>query len=136
MDENADNTIYKRPQSTNDHMNSPLKNEKKNNKSCQLSLFFRKVYSLASLRMRELYKSLKITSEEVQQKIWTCFEHALTNHTSLMADHHLDQIIMCSIFCICKLNKCDDKDITFQEIIKFYRMQPQANSDVSLVDIF
>lgn len=48
-----------------------------------------------------------------------------------MADHHLDQLIMSSIFCICKINVTDGRPIVFHDIISNYRCQPQAVSSVS-----
>lgn len=59
--------------------------------------------------------------------MWTCLLHALGVHTELMCEHHLDQMIMCSVYCICKLNT----SITFAEIVKEYRFQPQAVNSVS-----
>lgn len=40
---------------------------------------------------------------EVRRKIWTCFEFSLMNHTELMKDRHLDQIIMCCLYIVCKV---------------------------------
>ncbi|KAJ6219347.1 hypothetical protein RDWZM_005159 [Blomia tropicalis] len=117
-------------------MKSPVKNENgglirlNNKKPNQLGLFFRKVYNLASLRLRDLFQKLQVTSEDIQRKIWTCLEHSLSHHTMLMADHHLDQLIMSSIFCICKINVTDGRPIVFHDIISNYRCQPQAVSSV------
>uniref|UniRef100_A0A8C6UIB9 Retinoblastoma-like protein 1 n=1 Tax=Neogobius melanostomus TaxID=47308 RepID=A0A8C6UIB9_9GOBI len=79
-----------------------------------LALFFRKVYHLASVRLRDLC-------------VWTCFEHVLVHCTELMKDRHLDQLLLCSIYIICKVTK---EANTFQDIMKCYRSQPQANSHV------
>ncbi|GIY26106.1 retinoblastoma-like protein 1 [Caerostris extrusa] len=48
-------------------------------------------------------------------------------HTDLMCDRHLDQLLMCSVYVICKVTK---EDRSFQEIMKHYRLQPQAASHV------
>merc|ERR1719219_489150 len=94
-----------------------------------LSLFFRKVYHLAHLRLDTLCQSLQVTDEEVKRRIWTCLEWALRTHTDLMKDRHLDQIIMCSLYIICKVSgKAFDKNFT--DIMKHYRNQPQASSHV------
>lgn len=45
----------------------------------------------------------------------------------LMRDRHLDQIIMCCIYVMAKVLRLD---ITFQEIMRQYRHQPQAKSHV------
>lgn len=91
-----------------------------------LALFFRKVYHLASVRLRDLCVKLDISSE-LRGKIWTCFEHALVHCTDLMKDRHLDQLLLCSVYIICKITK---ETHTFQDIMKCYRSQPQANSHV------
>ncbi|XP_024865212.1 retinoblastoma-like protein 1 isoform X2 [Kryptolebias marmoratus] len=91
-----------------------------------LALFFRKVYHLASVRLRDLCLKLDISSE-LRGKIWTCFEHAVLHCPDLMKDRHLDQLLLCSIYIISKITK---ETHTFQDIMKCYRSQPQASSHV------
>ncbi|XP_036391090.1 retinoblastoma-like protein 2 isoform X1 [Megalops cyprinoides] len=91
-----------------------------------LSLFFRKVYHLASVRLRDLCAKLDI-STELRRKIWTCFEYSLVHCTELMLDRHLDQLLMCAIYVMAKVTK---EDKSFQNIMKCYRTQPQASSSV------
>uniref|UniRef100_A0A8P4G9Y5 Retinoblastoma-like protein 1 n=1 Tax=Dicentrarchus labrax TaxID=13489 RepID=A0A8P4G9Y5_DICLA len=91
-----------------------------------LALFFRKVYHLASVRLRDLCVKLDIPSE-LRGKIWTCFEHALVHCTDLMRDRHLDQLLLCSVYIISKITK---ETHTFHDIMKCYRSQPQASSHV------
>eukprot|EP00106_Octopus_bimaculoides_P009076 XP_014776518.1 PREDICTED: retinoblastoma-like protein 2 [Octopus bimaculoides] len=93
-----------------------------------LALFFRKVYHLAGVRLRDLCEKLKVNEEELQRKMWTCLEHCLVNEISLMKDRHLDQIIMCSMYVIAKV--ATDPPQTFQNIMRCYRLQPQAQSHV------
>ncbi|KAM9408624.1 retinoblastoma-like protein 1 isoform 2-T2 [Pholidichthys leucotaenia] len=91
-----------------------------------LALFFRKVYHLASVRLRDLCVNLDISSE-LRAKIWTCFEHCLVNCSDLMKDRHLDQLLLCCVYIISKITK---ETHTFQDIMKCYRSQPQASSHV------
>ncbi|XP_044048161.1 retinoblastoma-like protein 2 isoform X6 [Siniperca chuatsi] len=91
-----------------------------------LSLFFRKVYHLASVRLRDLCAKLDISSE-LRRKIWTCFEYSLVHCTELMMDRHLDQFLMCAVYVMAKVTK---EDQPFQNIMKCYRTQPQASSNV------
>ncbi|XP_035518537.1 retinoblastoma-like protein 1 [Morone saxatilis] len=69
-----------------------------------LALFFRKVYHLASVRLRDLCVKLDIPSE-LRGKIWTCFEHVLVHCTDLMRDRHLDQLLLCSVYIISKVRR-------------------------------
>ncbi|XP_048879356.1 LOW QUALITY PROTEIN: retinoblastoma-like protein 1 [Brienomyrus brachyistius] len=91
-----------------------------------LALFFRKVYHLASVRLRDLCLKLDISAEH-RGKIWTCFEHSVVHCTDLMKDRHLDQLLMCAVYIVSKITK---EERTFQDIMKCYRSQPQANSHV------
>ncbi|XP_013878432.1 retinoblastoma-like protein 2 [Austrofundulus limnaeus] len=91
-----------------------------------LSLFFRKVFHLASIRLRDLCSKLDI-SPDLRRKIWTCFEYSLVHCPDMMKDRHLDQLLMCSVYIMTKVTK-DDR--SFQNIMKCYRTQPQASSNV------
>ncbi|GAB1287128.1 Retinoblastoma-like protein 1 [Apodemus speciosus] len=91
-----------------------------------LALFYRKVYHLASVRLRDLCLKLDV-SNELRRKIWTCFEFTLVHCPDLMKDRHLDQLLLCAVYIMAKVTK---EERTFQEIMKSYRNQPQANSHV------
>ncbi|XP_040018682.2 retinoblastoma-like protein 2 [Gasterosteus aculeatus] len=91
-----------------------------------VSLFFRKVYHLASVRLRDLCSKLDISSG-LRRKIWTCFEHSVVHCSNLMMDRHLDQLLMCAVYVMAKVTK---EDKSFQTIMKCYRTQHQANSNV------
>ena len=71
-------------------------------KTGSLCIFFRKVYHVAHLRLDMLCNTLEIT-EDVKRKIWTTFEYTIRNHTDLMKDRHLDQLLMCSLYIVCKV---------------------------------
>ncbi|XP_072100970.1 retinoblastoma-like protein 1 isoform X2 [Mobula birostris] len=95
-------------------------------KTGSLALFFRKVYHLASVRLRDLCLKLDV-SAELRRKIWTCFEFSLVNCTDLMTDRHLDQLLLCAVYIMAKVTK---EDRSFTDIMKCYRSQPQASSHV------
>ena len=104
-------------------ISSPSKNTKRYG---SLGIFFRKLYHMMSLRMKDLCEKLNIAAV-LQHKIWTCFEHSLLKNSDMLRDRHVDQLLMCAIYVMSKVTK-DDK--SFHEIMKFYRTQPQASSDV------
>ncbi|XP_077459439.1 retinoblastoma-like protein 1 [Stigmatopora argus] len=91
-----------------------------------LALFFRKLYHLASVRLRDLCARLDISSE-LRAKIWTGLEHSLVHATELMRDRHLDQMLLCAVYIMAKISK---EAHTFPDIMKCYRSQPQASSHV------
>lgn len=60
---------------------------------------------MSSVRLRDLCERLHIEEEDdLRRKIWTCFEHTLVNHTDLIVDHHIDQILMCAIYVMSKVS--------------------------------
>uniref|UniRef100_A0A6Q2XQI2 Retinoblastoma-like 2 (p130) n=1 Tax=Esox lucius TaxID=8010 RepID=A0A6Q2XQI2_ESOLU len=105
---------------------SPKPSNNKPQKMGSHSLFFRKVYHLASVRLRDLCAKLDISSE-LRRKIWTCFEYSLVHCSELMMDRHIDQLLMCAVYVMTKVTKADK---SFQNIMRCYRSQPQASSSV------
>lgn len=59
-------------------------------------------YHLGSVRMQELCHHLDLNDSELKRKIWTCFQHSITSHIDLMRDRHIDQLLMCAVYVICK----------------------------------
>ncbi|XP_066558179.1 retinoblastoma-like protein 1 isoform X2 [Amia ocellicauda] len=104
----------------------PPSSANKPRKTGSLALFFRKVYHLASVRLRDLCLKLDV-SLELRRKIWTCFEYSVVNHPELMKDRHLDQLLMCAVYIVSKATK---EERTLQDIMGCYRSQPQASSHV------
>ncbi|XP_015736711.1 retinoblastoma-like protein 1 isoform X4 [Coturnix japonica] len=103
-----------------------LSSRNKPKKTGSLALFYRKVYHLASVRLRDLCLKLDV-SNDLRRKIWTCFEFTLVHCADLMKDRHLDQLLLCAFYIMAKVTK---EERTFQDIMKSYRNQPQANSHV------
>lgn len=48
----------------------------------------------------------------------------------ILRDRHIDQLLMCAVYVMAKVTK---EDKSFHEIMKWYRTQPQATSDVSVL---
>jgi hypothetical protein len=67
-----------------------------------LQLFFRRVLSHAAHRIVELSDALGL-EESVREEIWQATKHALSDHTELLIGRHIDQLICCSIFGVCKI---------------------------------
>ncbi|XP_059540604.1 retinoblastoma-associated protein isoform X3 [Myotis daubentonii] len=92
-------------------------------KSTSLALFYKKVYRLAYLRLNTLCARLLSDHPELEHIIWTLFQHTLQNEYELMRDRHLDQIMMCSMYGICKVKNIDLK---FKIIVTAYKDLPHA----------
>ena len=59
---------------------------------------------MASVRLLEFCNQLNVIDGDLKRKIWTCFEYSITNATDLMKDRHLDQILMCAVYIMCKVS--------------------------------
>ncbi|XP_014208875.1 retinoblastoma-like protein 1 isoform X1 [Copidosoma floridanum] len=104
------------------------RDQSKPRRTGSLALFFRKFYNLTITRMQTICNALNITETDLKKKIWTIFEYSIMERTHLMKDRHLDQILMSAVYVICKLGKIEKN--TFTEIMRCYRMQPQAESHI------
>ncbi|XP_017779685.1 PREDICTED: retinoblastoma-like protein 2 [Nicrophorus vespilloides] len=98
-------------------------------KKCgSLGIIFRKFYNLAGVRMDFLCNKMGITDDDLRKKIWTVFEHSIREQTELLKGRHLDQLLMCAVYVICKLTGNNHNN--FAEIMKCYKVQPQASSAI------
>uniref|UniRef100_A0A674HUQ2 Retinoblastoma-associated protein n=1 Tax=Terrapene triunguis TaxID=2587831 RepID=A0A674HUQ2_9SAUR len=95
-------------------------------KSTSLSLFYKKVYRLAYLRLNTLCLRLLFDHPELEHLIWTLFQHTLQNEYELMKDRHLDQIMMCSMYGICKVKNVD---LRFKIIVTAYKELTNTNQE-------
>lgn len=91
-----------------------------------LGIFLRKLYHMAYVRLNDLCEKLEIGTD-LQKKIWTCFEHSLVENNEMLHDRHIDQLLMCAVYVMAKVTK---EDKSFHDIMRCYRSQPQATSDV------
>ncbi|XP_031471693.1 retinoblastoma-associated protein isoform X2 [Phasianus colchicus] len=95
-------------------------------KSTSLSLFYKKVFRLAYLRLHTLFFRLLSEHPDLEPLIWTLFQHTLQNEYELMRDRHLDQIMMCSMYGICKVKNVD---LRFKTIVSAYKELPNTNQE-------
>ncbi|KAM3935643.1 retinoblastoma-associated protein [Leptodactylus fuscus] len=95
-------------------------------RSTSLSVFYKKVYRLAYLRLQSLCNSLLSDHPELEQIIWTLFQHTLQHEYELMKDRHLDQIMMCSMYGICKAKNID---LRFKTIVTAYKQLTNTNQE-------
>ncbi|CAM6073864.1 unnamed protein product [Sphagnum tenellum] len=91
-----------------------------------INVFFQKVLILAAVRIRNLCERLG-QSQQLVERVYGVFQHTLQRQTSLFFNRHIDQLILCSIYGVCKVSKVT---VTFRDIIHQYRMQPQCKFHV------
>uniref|UniRef100_A0A5S6Q5M0 Retinoblastoma-associated protein A-box domain-containing protein n=1 Tax=Trichuris muris TaxID=70415 RepID=A0A5S6Q5M0_TRIMR len=89
-----------------------------------MTLFIKKVYHLAAVRLNHLCERFH-ASEPVKLQTWALFERIVMKHTEVFKGRHVDQIIICSLFLTTKMMR---REVSFRDILYFYRLQPQAHS--------
>uniref|UniRef100_K3WCJ4 Retinoblastoma-associated protein A-box domain-containing protein n=1 Tax=Globisporangium ultimum (strain ATCC 200006 / CBS 805.95 / DAOM BR144) TaxID=431595 RepID=K3WCJ4_GLOUD len=93
-----------------------------------LQLFFRKVLSLAASRIFRLGTMLELDAKYLNQ-VWTAIKECLSSQHALLKDRHLDQVILCSLYGVCKVNHVRP-EVTFKRVIDCYKklQHPQSTA--------
>uniref|UniRef100_A0A672LUS3 Retinoblastoma-associated protein-like n=1 Tax=Sinocyclocheilus grahami TaxID=75366 RepID=A0A672LUS3_SINGR len=95
-------------------------------RSNSLSLFYKKLYRMAYMRLKTLFSQLLTSHPELEPIIWTLLQHTLQNEYELMRDRHLDQLIMSAMYAICKVKNVD---LRFKTIVTAYKEMPNTNQE-------
>ncbi|KAM3868853.1 retinoblastoma-associated protein [Diretmus argenteus] len=100
----------------------------RHSRSNSLSLFYKKLYRLAYMRLKVLCSYLLSTRphEELEPIMWTLFQHTLQHEYELMRDRHLDQLMMSAMYAICKVKNVD---LRFKTIVTAYKNMPNTNQE-------
>ncbi|TDH71287.1 uncharacterized protein CCR75_004665 [Bremia lactucae] len=69
-----------------------------------LRLFFRMVLSRAAVRIHQFCGLLELDVND-QNQIWTAVKECMTSHQYLLRDRHLDLIVLCNIYAVCKVSR-------------------------------
>ncbi|CAD7704720.1 unnamed protein product [Ostreobium quekettii] len=93
--------------------------------------FFRKVLKLSALRLMDLRQHLcfdPLSANDVLHQVFNAIQFALYECTELFYNRHLDQILLSSLYGVCKVNQLEH--VPFREIIHQYKRQPHAKPEV------
>uniref|UniRef100_A0A7S3BBY4 Retinoblastoma-associated protein A-box domain-containing protein n=1 Tax=Haptolina ericina TaxID=156174 RepID=A0A7S3BBY4_9EUKA len=91
-----------------------------------LQQFLKKCLFVAATRIQDICVRLLLPQSLVQQ-VWECVKVVLESVRTLLRGRHLDQIIMCSVYGVCKVNQ---RPVTFRHIIDKYKLQASATPKV------
>lgn len=80
-------------------------------------ILFKKVNTYTAHRLIRLCDCLNIGSI-IRENIWIVVKRCLSQMTTILKNRHLDQIIICSIYGLCKI--LDEKSIVFNTLIHKY----------------
>lgn len=85
-----------------------------------MNIFLQKVLKLAAIRIKILCESLK-QPNYVMEDVYKTVQHLLHQETGLFFKRHIDQIILCSMYGVCKVKQLN---VTFKQIIQHYKQNP------------
>lgn len=86
-----------------------------------LDLFFRRVLHLAAFKILTISEELEL-NDAIKEQIWEIMKHCLGSETNLLYNRHLDQLVLCTIYGVCKIqNSNKTKPVKFNDIIKKYK---------------
>ena len=69
-----------------------------------------------------------IEGVDATMQVYTMVAHVITEQTAMMYGRHLDQVILCALYGVCKVNQL--RQITFKDIITHYKKQAQAKNSI------
>jgi hypothetical protein len=84
----------------------------------------RRLLEQAAQRLFDISQQLGF-NEEMQEQIWSALKYALSQETELLINRHLDQVIVCIIYGVCKA--CGGVQVTFNSLILKYTELIQDN---------
>lgn len=105
-------------------------------KTCRNSLrvFFAKVMRTSARRLADLCERLHLP-QELTKSAYDLTSKVVYDHTKLLYNRHLDQILLCAVYGVCKVNAgrgmvLDGREpVTFRDIIACYHKQPQCREE-------
>jgi len=89
-------------------------------RTTSLDFFFRKLLNVVAQRIDQICTKKLGLGDDIRNQVWTTIKYCLAENNSILRNRHLDQVILCSIYSICKVNKTDP-EVTFRNIIEIYK---------------
>ena len=88
--------------------------------------FFKRVLAYSANRITELCSKVSL-NETLQEEIWSTFKYFLSEKTECLISRHLDHIILCTIYGVCKNNKIP---ISFKILFDHFRILYQVDLEL------
>lgn len=79
-------------------------------------MFCRRVLAYSALRIYDLSNLLNLP-EDVREEIWSTMKNALSEETDLLINREMDQVIICTMYGVCKAKNLN---VTFNNLISKY----------------
>ena len=100
----------------NEDSESPRRAETQPELHVTYDLFFRRVLSFTAYRVLTITEDLALPGL-LQEDIWAAMKFFLSEKTELLRDRHLDQLILCAIFGVCKARS---HPLKFANLLQIY----------------
>eukprot|EP01017_Pseudomicrothorax_dubius_P029162 TRINITY_DN3515_c0_g1_i2.p1 TRINITY_DN3515_c0_g1~~TRINITY_DN3515_c0_g1_i2.p1 ORF type:complete len:524 (+),score=97.74 TRINITY_DN3515_c0_g1_i2:81-1652(+) len=104
-------------------VNSPGKENYGGERPPSEELFFKRVLQYAACQIILIQRELNLP-EDLTENVWDVTKYILSNEIRLLVDRHLDQLLICSVYSVCKVKKYE---MTFREIVEKWAQLPTVN---------
>ncbi|KAL3925145.1 MAG: hypothetical protein SGILL_000603 [Bacillariaceae sp.] len=85
-----------------------------------LSYVLRKLLKIVFFRIQKICVALKLSNEtHVHAQILVAFRYLLRNHLELFYDRHIDQLILCTVYGVCRVMRVNP-EVTFARLMDAY----------------
>ena len=84
-----------------------------------LEHFFRKLLQRVCILTFELCEHLQL-DDTIRNHVWTTMKHLIHEHPDLLQSRHIHQLILCTLYGVCKVNK-RRPEVLFTQIISTYK---------------
>jgi len=106
--------------STSNPINNSAEKAPKTELTHSQELFFKRVLHHTALQIFQLGERLQL-KEKVVEQVWNIIKYVLASETTLLIDRHIDQLILSTVYGVCKILH---EPYKFQEIITKYQELP------------
>ncbi len=71
--------------------------------------FFKKMLQLAATHIEEITHAMNLRNDTIKEKIWEAAKVCLSAETDLLIDRHVDQLILCGVYAVCKMEQSKER---------------------------
>lgn len=91
-----------------------------------IELFLDRVLRQCASQLSHLARGLNIP-DKIIENAWITLKYILVCESALLQNRHLETMIFCSIYSVCKIDKCD---IKFNDILQKFEVLPVSNKNM------
>lgn len=93
----------------------------RNCRSKAVEIFLRKLRRVAAARINDFCRTFfPILTQKIMDQIWTAVNWCIQNARGLFRNRHIDCILLCTIYAVCKVNELPH-EVKFKHVIAHYK---------------